>query len=52
MTELTAGVTEVVAVAGQCFTIITANPIAMVFVAFSVVGGGFAIVRKIFHTGR
>lgn len=46
---ITDGVSTITTVVGQCWTLITGNPLAMVFVGASILGLGFGILRKIIH---
>lgn len=50
MTEaLTTAITTCTTVVGDVLTIITGNAVAMVFLAFSVLGGGVGLWHKIKH---
>lgn len=43
---ITPAVTLAVTTVGQCFTVITEQPLAMITVGFLVLGGGFGLVGR------
>ena len=50
MTEaITNALSEVTTIFTQATTMITGNPIAMVFIGFSLVGAGVGLFRRIVH---
>lgn len=46
---ITTALGEVTTIFTQATTMITGNPVAMVFVAFALVGAGVGLFRKIVH---
>ena len=51
-TSVTSGVSTVVEIVGQVFTLITGNPLLMVFVGAGLVGVGVRIFRQIKSAAR